>query len=73
MCGKYSNNWRKNFVFSAKGIAVCCAHNFELSSKFHTGSLSGIFPHAHVAVKNDLNFSHLRMRTLRGFFGWRFS
>ena len=55
--------------FSDKGPQVCCAHNFEpMAQNSTTSRLSGIFSHAHVARENDLNFSHLRTRTLRGFF-----
>ena len=34
--GKGDFYWRKNFVFSAKGIAGCCAHNFCAEHKNST-------------------------------------
>ena len=62
------NNWRKIFEFFAKRFAGCCAHNFGVKRRNSTTSrLRGIFPHAHVAVKNDPNFLRLRAQTLRGF------
>ena len=58
--------WRKIFDFSAKRLAVCCAHNFAAGGKIPHWQPERNFPHAHVAVKNDLIFSRLRTRTLRG-------
>ena len=58
----------KSLIFLPKGLQSAARIILPQAPKFHTGSLRGIFPHAHVAVKNDLNFSRLRTRTLRGFF-----
>jgi hypothetical protein len=66
--GTDKNNWRKflrNFL--PKGLQSAARIILPLAAKFHTGSLSGICPHAHVAVKNDPNFLRLRAQTLRGF------
>ena len=53
--------------FSDKEMAACCAHNFEpMAQNSTTSRLSGFFPHAHIAVKNDPIF-RLRAQTLRGF------
>ena len=65
----------KAIFLLAKKLRFFCQRDLQsaariilpLTAKFHTGSLRGIFPHAHVAVKNDFNFSRLRTRTLRGF------
>jgi hypothetical protein len=44
--------------FSDKEMAACCAHNFEpMAQNSTTSRLSGFFPHAHIAVKNDPIFS----------------
>ena len=40
-------------VFPTKGLQSAARIILPLAAKFHTGSLRGIFPHAHVAVKND--------------------
>ena len=48
--------WRKIFDFSAKRLAVCCAHNFAASAKIPHWQPERYFPHAHVAVKNDWSF-----------------
>ena len=58
----------KTSFFLPKGLQPAARIILPQAAKFHTGSLRGIFPHAHVAGKNDLNFSRLRTRTLRGFF-----
>ena len=57
----------KSLIFLPKGLQTAARIILPQAAKFHTGSLRGIFPHAHVAVKNDPNFSRLRTRTLRGF------
>ena len=48
--------WRKIFDFSAKRLAVCCAHNFAAGGKIPHWQPERYFSHAHVAVKNDPNF-----------------
>ena len=54
-----------------KGLQSAARIIFARAQKFHTGSLRGIFPHAHVALKNDPNFLRLRAQTLRGFYWGR--
>ena len=46
----------KTSFFLPKGLQSAARIILPQASKFHTGSLRGIFPHAHVAEKNDLNF-----------------
>ena len=51
--GEIKTSGEKSSIFLPKG------------SQSAASRLRGIFPHAHVAVKNDLNFSRLRTRALR--------
>ena len=42
--------------FQAKGLqSAACIICVPMAHKFHTGSLRGIFSHAHVARENDFN------------------
>ena len=56
----------KSLIFLPKGLQSAARIILPQAAKFHTGSLRGIFSHAHVARENDLIFSRLRTRTLRG-------
>ena len=56
----------KTLFFLPKGLQAAARIILPQAAKFHTGSLRGIFSHAHVARENDLIFSRLRTRTLRG-------
>ena len=56
----------KTSFFLPKGLQSAARIILPQAAKFHTGSLRGIFSHAHVARENDLIFSRLRTRTLRG-------
>ena len=63
----------KSLIFLPKGLQSAARIILPQAAKFHTGSLRGIFSHAHVARENDLIFSRLRTRTLRGIdFGFNF-
>ena len=46
----------KSLIFLPKGLQSAARIILPQAAKFHTGSLRGVFPHAHVAVKNDPNF-----------------
>ena len=46
----------KTSFFLPKGLQPAARIILPQAAKFHTGSLRGIFPHAHVAVKNDWSF-----------------
>ena len=56
----------KSLIFLPKGLQSAARIILPQAAKFHTGNLRGIFSHAHVARENDLIFSRLRTRTLRG-------